>query len=286
MDAVRSLALRPTSAHLAAAGVLLTLLVAPVASARAEADNKRKVAVLEYRSGSSALPDVGPRLAAMLGEKTSLAVVDVAQARRQLGRDLDRKVARCAGAAKCIARIGKKLDVREILLVGVSRFGDEIITLQRIDVAKRRVITRIADAMAAGEEPDAEALLGYLQNVLPKSDFLRYGTLRVESETAGAVVEVNGEQRGETPLAPLRVRAPASYDIRVEKAGFNPFVAAVEVPPEGVVRVRASLVRRGGQPWYKRWWVVALAGGVVVGATAAVIATRDAPPDLPVTIRF
>ena len=250
-------------------------------------DGRRSVAVLEYRSGSSALSNVGPRLAKILRKKTSLQVIDVEDARRQRGRDLDRKVAGCAGRARCIARIGKKLGAVEVLLIGVSRFGDEIITLQRIDVAERSVLTRIADALAQGAEPDNAALLGYLRQVLPKSDFLRYGTIVIESRMEGATVAVNGLIRGATPIEPLRVRAPAHYTIRISKAGYMPFDASVDVPPDGVVRVQTPLIQqRRDNPWYRRWWVLAIAGTAIAGTVTAVTLTRDAPNDLPVTIRF
>lgn len=267
--------------------VTITASFLAIPDARAEeVDNKRAVAVLEYRSGSSALPDVGARLATILRARTSLKIIDVDDARRLLGRDLDRKVARCSGQAKCIGKLGRRLKAREVLLIGVSRFGDEIITLQRIDVARTEVLTRIADVVDRGQQPGDDALLRYLKKVLPKRDFLRYGTIRIEADIADATVAINGKVRGRTPLKPLKVRAPATYRLRISKDGYTPFTAAVEVPPDGVVRVQTPLTRRVTTPWYKRWWVVALAGGAVVGTVSAFAFAGDAPDDLPVTIRF
>lgn len=271
---------------LSATLALVGTLVAIPTRARAETDSKRAIAVLEYRSGSSALPDVAPRLARILRAKTSLKIIDIEDARRKIGRDIDRKVARCSGQAACIAHIGRALKAREVLLVGVSRFGDEIITLQRIGISGAKVLTRIADVVARGETLDNAALLGYLKKVLPKRDFLRYGTIRIEADAAGATVAVNGKARGLTPIKPLRVRAPATYKIRISRAGYLPFTASVEVPPDGVVRVQTPLTKRLATPWYKRWWVVALAGGALVGTVSAVALSRDAPNDLPVTIHF
>lgn len=270
----------------AVCAVLLVSVVTAPAMAEETPDGKRAVAVLEYRSGSSALPHVGPRLAAILQKKTSLGIIDVDDARRLIGRDIDRRVARCTGQARCIARLGKALKAREVLLIGVSRFGDEIITLQRIDVDAAKVLTRIADVVARGEQPGNDALLSYLKKVLPKSDFLRYGTIRIEADLQEATVAVNGKKIGRTPLKPLRVRAPANYSIRITKAGYNPFSASVHVPPDGTVRVDTPLARRVHTPWYKRWWVVALAGGAVVGTVSALALTRDGADELPVTIRF
>lgn len=249
-------------------------------------DGKRRLSVLEYRSGSVVLPDIGERVAGILRQKTSLSVIDPEDARQAFGRHLDRRVAKCAGDARCIARIGRTIGADEVLLIGVSRFGDDIVTIQRIEVDARRVLARVADALAPGQEPDEGALLSYLRQVLPKSDFIRYGVIRIESNLDDAVVVIGGLERGKTPLEPQRVRAPASYEIEVRSSGYTPFRASVDVPPDAVVRVQTSLSRRKAASWYKRWWVVALVGGAVVGTLTTVALTRDSPSDIPVVIRF
>jgi PEGA domain len=261
------------------------LLVAPalVAPAAAGPDPRRKVAVLAFRSGSSALPHIDRRLAEALRKRTSLVVVDADEARAKYDR-LDADVVKCAGASACVARIGARLGAREVLLVGVSEFGDVILTLQRIDVHQRTVAARIAEALPEKAAPTDIALLAYLERVMPTSDFLRFGIIRIDANLDGAKVSVGGEPRGMTPVSALKVRAPATYDIRLTKHGFTPFRASVAVPPDGEVRVKAELTRKGGGgAWYGRWWVATLAGVVVLGAvgTGVYYGTRS-PTEVPV----
>ncbi|ACY18076.1 PEGA domain-containing protein [Haliangium ochraceum] len=243
-----------------------------------DADPKRTVAVLVYRAGVDALPAIDARVAELLRDKTSLSIVDAADARRQRGSRLDDELGRCAGDAVCIARLGRALGAADVVLVGVSQFGDVILTLSRIDVEAREVHGRVAEALAPEIVPDEEALLGYLRRVMPRRDFLRYGVLRIEANIAGATVYVDATEHGSTPIEPLRVPAPERYELQIVKDGFMPFEASTLVPPDSEVVVRANL-SRAEELWYKRWWVWTLAGVAVAGTTTAIVLAtqRDVP---------
>lgn len=262
--------------------VALCILLALPAAARAEPDPRRKVIVLEYRSGSSALQGISRRVVGAIGEQTSLAVLAPDQARAVYGDHLDQVLGKCAGDAACIAKIGQKAAAAEVILIGVSELGDVILTMQRIDVASREVSARIADSLAEGATPTDAQVDAYLQRLLPPSDFLRFGMIEIVANLAGASVTVGTERRGETPLPPLKLPAPAAYEIRVEKAGFLPYRTKIALPPEGEIKVEANLARPGASPaWYQRWYVVAGLGLVVAGAggTAIYFATRDPAGD-------
>lgn len=269
---------------LAAAAAAATL--AQPTAAVADGDPKRSVAVLEFRGGSDAVPHIGGRAAEILRNKTSLRIVDAEEARQMKGGRVDEAIARCGGEARCVAGVGRALKVDEVLLIGVSEFGDVILTLHRIDVKQRKVVSRVAEALAPGHDPDEEMLTNYLRRVLPKQDFVRHGTIRIEANITGAQVIIGGKKRGKTPIKPQQVLAPASYDIAVDKRGYVGFRATVAVPPDAVVQVRPILILENNA-WYKKWWVAVIAGTVVVGAiTVAVVATRDDPTDVPVFGEF
>src|SRR5690349_15813900 len=113
--------------------LVLLLLTSSLAGGVAHAkgpDPKRAVAVFEYRAGSAALPEIDSRVTALLRKHTSLAIIDGDAARKSYGAKLDADVVGCAGEADCVAAIGKKVGAVEVLLVGVSEFGDVILTLQ------------------------------------------------------------------------------------------------------------------------------------------------------------
>ena len=262
----------PGVAALALAGV-----VAGTGPARAD-DPRRAVAVLEFRSDSTALPQAAARFSAVLASRTSLRVLGDDQARQRYGADLDGDVVRCDGEARCIGAIGKRLGVDEVLLIGVSELGDVILTVQRIDSARGKVEGRLAEALAADAAPAEGELVGYLERVLPPEDFVRFGTIAVKVNVGGAEILVGGQRRGVSPLPAIRVPAPSTYDIEVKKAGFLPFKAEVEVPPDGAMKVNANLQRpgQGGSAWYAKWWVAAAAGVVVAGAvTGGILYARD-----------
>lgn len=253
-------------------------VLAAAPRAHADPDPKRKVSVLEYRAGSSALPGIAARVAATLSRKTSLGVLGQDQTRAIYGDQLDRALVRCAGEAACVARIGQRVGAAEVILVGVSELGDVILTMQRIDVAGHEVTGRVADSLAASSAPTDDQILGYVNRLLPPSDFLRFGVIDIVANLPGAAVTIGGAARGLTPIEALRLPAPASYDIRVERAGYVPFTTRIALPPDGEIKVEAELVwaRRGAAAWYQRWYVLAAAGVIVAGAggTALYFATR------------
>jgi hypothetical protein len=271
--------MRPTCpAALSWLCVAAVLAAAP--RAHADPDPKRKVGVLEYRAGSSALPGIAARVAAALSRKTSLGVLGQDQTRAIYGDQLDRALVKCAGEAACVARIGQKVGADEVILVGVSELGDVILTMQRIDVAGHEVTGRVADSLAAGSAPSDDQILGYANRLLPPSDFLRFGVVDITANLAGAAVTIGGTSRGLTPIEALHLPAPANYDIRIEKTGYLPFTTRIALPPDGEIKVEAQLARRGAEAWYQHWYVLAAAGVIVAGAggTTLYFATRTTTP--------
>lgn len=260
--------------------VAIAILCALSASARAELDPKRTVVVIEYRAGSEALPTIAAQLVEAMSKQTSLRVFGPDQTKTLYGEHLEQSIVKCAGEAECVARIGAKVGAAEVVLVGVSELGDVILTMQRIDVRSRTVSARIADSLPASVSPTSDQLNYYLAKLLPPSDFLRFGIIAITSNESGATVTVGGKPRGVTPIEPLKLRAPATYPIRIEKDGFVPFTTTVQLPPDSELKVDAELSRRGGgAAWYQKWYVLT---GIVVGAGLVgggiYFATRE-PPD-------
>jgi hypothetical protein len=149
--------------------------------------------------------------------------------------------------------------------------------MQRINVSSHAVTARIADSLGNVATPTAKQLNDYLQRLLPPADFIRFGIIDIIANEPNATVTVGGERRGTTPIDPLKLRAPATYAIRVEKSGFVPFTTKVQLPPDAELKVEAELSRRGAVAWYQHWYVLAGLGLVVAGAAGTTIyfATRD-----------
>jgi hypothetical protein len=269
------------AARLSATVAIVCALAVP---ASAELDPKRKVVVIEYRAGSSALPNVARQLVAEMARQTSIEVLGPDQTKTLYGEGLEPAIVKCGGAAECVARIGAKVGAAEIVLVGISELGDVILTMQRINVRTRAVSARIADSLASNASPTSDQLGYYLTKLLPPSDFLRFGIVAIVSNETGAAVTVGGEPRGVTPIPPLKLRAPATYPIRIEKRGFVPFTTTVQLPPDSELKVEAQLSRRGGSThWYEKWYIYAGLVGVLGAAGGGIyFATREVPDSVPV----
>ena len=235
----------------------------------AHAEDKRTVAVLEYRAGARGARDIGMRLARLLRETAALNVIDLAEARRKLPR-VDGEVAKCGGEAMCVGAIGEQLGANEVLLVGVSQLGDVILALQRIDEARRsgRAPGRVAAAGQGDLGRDGARLAA---PALPARDVqpLRLDRRRRRSAGRGGDAERRGGGQDAAARA-VKVRAPATYKLKVEKSGFVPFQARVDVLPDANVEVHATLVKESReQAWYKRWYVWAIVGGAIAAGGAA-----------------
>ena len=261
-------------ARLLAASLACLLSLAPALAGGA----KRRVAVFEFRAGAEAVASLAGGIVDVIRAETSLEVVGPDDARRIAGAEIDADVAGCRGEAACVAGIARRLQVDEVLLVGISQFGDLIVALQRVS-AQGEVLARLAESLPAGTEPDLATLRGYVHKLLPPEEFRRYGTIRVVTNVAGAAVVVDGRLRGVTPLAPLVLSAPASVEVSGTKRGYQDFQARIDVQPEATVEVRPRLLKRETVTWYKKWWVWAIVGGTAAGvATGSLLLIGNGPP--------
>ena len=74
------------------------------------------------------------------------------------------------------------------------------------------------------------------------------GTIEVRGVDPGALVVIDGRQRGTTPLARMRVSA-GTHSVRVNKAGYLPFEQQVKVggAEQRLVDVRLALIAKSGR---------------------------------------
>jgi hypothetical protein len=264
----------------AASAAIVCMLASSV---HAEVDPHRKVVVLEYRAGSSALPNVVGQVVTEMQQQTSLQVLGPDQTKALYGEQLEGAVVKCGGEADCVAKIGAKVGAAEVVLVGISELGDVILTMQRIDVRTHTVHARIADSLATGASPSQDQVSYYLTKLLPPSDFLRFGIIAITSNENGAMVTVAGKKHGLTPIEPLRLKAPAQYPIKIEKPGFVTYTTTIKLAPDSEIKVDADLSRRTGSAWYQKWYVltgIAIGAGLVGGGVY--LATRPVPDSVPV----
>ena len=114
------------------------------------------------------------------------------------------------------------------------------------------------------------------------------GRLEITSSVDGAVVTLNGEKLGTTPLLPAIVDVnPGTHRVEIAAEGFQTFRQSVEVARGQRLELRGELkslvkevrveVVKEQKPVYKKWWFwTALVGVLVVagGVTGGVLASQ------------
>lgn len=90
-------------------------------------------------------------------------------------------------------------------------------------------------------------------------------TLEISSNVRDAIVTVNGKDFGPAPVSVLR--PPGRYSVQVNRDGFEPYEATVNVQPGEASALRATLVEERFQ-LTKQWWFWAGAAVVVAGGAA------------------
>lgn len=217
----------------------------------------------------------------------------------------------------CLARIGKQLDVDQILFGELSRArGVDRLTLQLFDVVAQKVSR--TEQRDITEAPGSEAYVSALDDTtyLALGDTLQ---LQLESNVEGAIVLVNGQPVGTTPWSGGEGLRPGNNEIVVRQRDHEDFRSTVVVRPGKAVTLRAELKKKGGapvlvepvvsqppdvasagtatpdggapvakkddvgsEPIYKKWWFWTIIGAVVVGGTVgAVAATRGGGNERP-----
>lgn len=253
----------------------------------AVAGNRPTIAVLEYRAGVAELPDLADRLVELLRSKSNSDVLSPQDCRRMLGAGLDALVSECKDDIPCFVRLGKKLGANEILFIGMTEFGTVLINLHRILVAEGRTAGSVDLDLKLGGALTKLQIYQLLRRIYPEEAFRRYGTLDVTSNQKGAMVRLDSRTIGQTPLEPLRLEAPRKYRIQLTKTGFVPFQATVDLVPNARLRLDAQLAPAGadaGGPWYRKWWVIALAAGVAVAAGGTIWYLNQPPSQVPATV--
>jgi hypothetical protein len=199
-------------------------------------------------------------------------------ARREIDRVIGGELRDCTGEDKCLAAIGRKINVDVMVSGSVGALGDNyILNIKAVDVAGAKQIRKIqSDPLRGSPDELIEGIRVAAYKLLAPEQL--HGSIAILSDLVGATVTLDGKDVGKTPLPGPITRQPlGEHVLRVEAKGFDPFEDKVVIRFQKSTRVVVRLVTkvdpnsgtvvvRPRDPWYSRWYVVAAIGVVAIGA--------------------
>ncbi len=205
--------------------------------------------------------------------------------RRDIERAVPSSLANCTGEEKCLAEIGKKLNVDVVVTGTVGAMGDNyVLNIKAVEVATAKQIQRIQSDPLKGSPDDLiEGVRVAAYKLLAPAQL--HGALQIQTDLVGASVALDGLVIGKTPLPAqgvLRNLALGQHKLHVEAPKYSPIDETVDVHFQKVSQVLVRLLpstevigtgkvtRIEEHPIYTRTWFIVVAGVVAVGLGALI----------------
>lgn len=226
-------------------------------------------------------PELVARLEALFRSELDRLAAAPMPSRRDIDRKITSDLAQCTGEDKCLAAIGKKLEVDVVVAGSVGALGDNyLLNIKVVEVATAKQLRRITTEPLRGTPDDLiESVRVAAYRLLAPEQL--HGSIAILSDLLGGEVAIDGQRVGQTPLpGPISKLPLGPHVVRVSAKGYTPFEQTIEVRFQKSARVEVRLVvdlsagpvvtvaRPAPRRWYHRTWVLAAigVGAVITGA--------------------
>jgi PEGA domain len=302
---------RPAAARRLLAATLALAVAAPAAAQPPHVVALAPLSTLGTETTGAAARKLTAEIERALAEVPGVKVVGARDVSVRIKRAHKSALRACDGGARCLTDLGKLVGADAVVYGEVGGLGDvQVVYLELIDVGHgkevRSTTLQVGGGDTAGGAPGAAVRL------LSPEQFV--GRLAVDVDAKGASIYVDGKVVGTSPAGPVDLPV-GTHALRVTHPEFRDFVRFVDVPFGKTSEVKVGLqqypiierdvesrvgtaTRRdyityapGGRPrWYRRWYVVAgfgalvlvgagaLAGAAAGGPSADHTSTIDPPP--------
>ena len=161
-----------------------------------------------------------------------------------LSHEAEKQALGCDAGSSCLAEIGGALGVRYLVSGSIGLVGQShLITLALSDVERATVEGRVSESVTDLSQL-AQAVQRAARSLVAKILADRTATLLVTCPEQGALVRIDGQAVGTTPLAPRPI-AWGPHLMEVEKTGFIAVTEDFIVQSRGVIEKRATLISSG-----------------------------------------
>lgn len=207
-------------------------------------------------------------------------VVSIDDVAAMVSAEQKQSVLTCSDDASCLAEIGAALDVDRLVVSRAAKLADTyVVSARLLDVKKVRVLSRVTETFVGPEEQLIRAVRHCARELLGATGArgaAPTGSLVVTTPEVGAIVFIDGKERGRTPTAPIDGVAAGRHSLRVVQNGLLDWQGDVYVDPGEttaqwvVADEKPTLLR----PFLPEWAfygtvtvaAVALVGGGVLGS--------------------
>lgn len=216
------------------------------AAASAASDSRVKIAVLDLqpRGVDPALAQSGGTLVASeLNKLEVFKVISREDIRNMMSFEKDKQSLGCEADQACLAEIGGALGVEYIIAGSLAKIGDQLVlSLALNNVKTASVENRLSETVSGQGDPLIKAIARNAQALVSKILKGREGFLVLTVAEAGAVVKIDGQIKGTTPVRGRMTLNWGPHLLEVEKAGFVAYSEDISVPNKQVLAKSVALV--------------------------------------------
>ena len=224
-------------------------------------------------------------LALELKRFEGLSVISRDEIAAMLRLESDKQILQCTSDTSCLVQIGGALGVDYLVAGSVGKLGETyVITLKLMDVNDATVVNRASQSLQ-GEERELAVALRFATWELLGRPLAGNGSIMVRANVdEGELTLAGGEPEpwsGKKLIAGVPV---GRYGLTLRAEGYRARFQETFVQDGTTTNLRLELPEIP-VPWYDRWYVWAVVGGVVAaGVTTAVVLAPSGDPGTKVSV--
>jgi hypothetical protein len=172
--------------------------------------------------------------------------------------DAQLATARACDDTACAAKVASRFDAQRVIVAGID--GRQV-RLALFDTVHQSVVQRASKDAPDGAANAARATVAALYGVA--------GRIKLWDQPAHAVVEIDGEKAGDTPVDDLLVHTAGAHSISVHGPGLLAWHQSVDVKGGDDLALRVQCPSIDDVEGERAWWRVGASSLVGVGVVAA-----------------
>jgi len=226
--------------------LLVAALLSAAVPAFAASDSRVKIAVLDLQArgvDATLVQSAGTLIASELNKLEVFKVISREDIRNMLSFEKDKQSLGCEADQACLAEIGGALGVEYIIAGSLAKIGDTTVLSLTLNNTKTSTVeNRLSENVAGKGDELIKAISRNAQALVSKILKGREGFLVLTVAESGAVVKIDGQIKGTTPVKGRMTLTWGPHLLEVEKTGFVSYSEDISVPNKQVLAKNIALV--------------------------------------------